>query len=483
MGNAELYKKTVIEYLESRGYYVKMDSFVEGTLADCILSRKGEEKEYWLETKATTISLYDSRFASELGKYLAEYLIRSPQNRFRMILAVHNYRKRRIFEAIYDELNEGNIKKLRDFIIGAADEKVKGIIRQSDFGDIRQFFEETKVIRADLQTLQERIEQIHPKPPAKPKLIDAKYAAEVLKRYRINQPLDEEDNLPSNLFALKVPDDIYIAPTEFSSAKEIHKKNPEVIFPIYSLVGGKIYTFHPFSSKSTLSKIWKVKSVKKVKLKTWDTTKDTANIVLFLAYRWIDEFCREKDLSYDERTESYFFSDSKRREFPKKVPWRKGGRTIKRSVIIPYKTEEDGSIYYYMHRAVRIPIRSLWGEYFIQLIPKRVFSGDCYTPYPGDISEKIDRAYRKSNFTRNRNQLNDVLFWSCYLFSGASMPIESYLKSDKIRSRLQTFDVIDQISVLSSVKPNIPEREEEDEEDLEEIDTAQILDVFLREEE
>lgn len=481
MGSAELYKKTVIKYLESRGYYVEMDSFVEGILADCILSRKGEEREYWLETKATTISLFDSKFASELGKYLAEYLIRSPKNRFRMILAVHKYRKRTIFESIYDELDEGNIKKLRDFIIDAVDEKVKGIIRQSEFGDIRQFFEETKVFCANLQGLQERTEQIRPKPPAKPKLIDAEYAAEVLDRYRNNQPLDEDDNLLSNLFALKVPDDIYVAPTEFSSAEEIHKKNPEVIFPIYRLVSRKIYTFHPFSAKSILGKIWKVKSVKKVRLKEWDTTRDTANIVLFLVYRWIDEFCREKDLSYNERAESYFFSDIRTRKFAKKIPWKKGGRTFRRRVIIPY-TREDGSISFYMHRAIQIVARSLWGKYFVQLIPKRVYSEDCYTPYPGDISDKIDRAFRKSRFTRNRNQLNDVLFWYWHLFLGASMPIESYLKSETIRDYLKAFEVIDQISTLSKVKPNIPEREEVAEEGIEEIDTAQILDIFLGEE-
>jgi len=72
-----------------------MDSYVEGTLADCVLSRKGEDREYWLEAKATTISLYEAKFASELGKYLVEYLIRSPQNRFRMILALHDYRRKR----------------------------------------------------------------------------------------------------------------------------------------------------------------------------------------------------------------------------------------------------------------------------------------------------------------------------------------------------------------------------------------------------
>jgi hypothetical protein len=480
-GSAELYKKTVVEYLESRGYYVKMDSYVEGTLADCVLSRKGENKEYWLETKATTISLYEAKFASQLGKYLAEYLIRSPQNRFNMILAVHDYRKQRIFKSIYDELDETNIRKLREFIINATDKKVKRTIREADFGDIKHFFEDTTVIRATLQGVKENIEKIHPKPPTAPKLTDVRYAADVLNRYRTNQPLDEEDNLLSNLFALKLPDSIYMAPTEFSSAKEIYKKNPEVIFPIFRLISGKVYSFRPFSAQTALGKILNVESFKKVKLKEWDATKDTSNIVLYLVYRRIDELCRKKVLSYDERTESYFFSDYEPREVPKKVRWKKAGRSSTRRVIIPVKKE--GTVYYYAHRAVQILVRSLWGEYFIQLIPRWIFSGDCYTPYPGDITDKLNRAYRKSNFTRNRNQLNDVLFWSWHLFSEGSMLIESYLKPDTMRSRSQALNVVAQISVLSNKKPNILEREEAGEEELEEIDTTQILDSFFLQEE
>ena len=480
LGSAELYKKTVVEYLESRGYYVKMDSYVEGTLADCVLSRKSEAKEYWLETKATTISLHEAKFASELGKYLAAYLIRSPQNRFGMILALHDYRKKRTFESIYDEFNETNIEKLVEIIISAADEREKRTIREADFENIRRFFEETKVIRASLQGLQETIEKIHPKPPTTPKLTDARYAAEVLNRYRTNQPLEERDTLLSNLFALKLPENIYVAPTGFSSAGEIYKKNPEVIFPIFRLVGGTVYSFHPFSAESALGKALDAESVEKIELKEWDATQDSRNIILYLIYRRISKLCEEKDLSYDERAESYFFSDYTTRIYPMRIRWKKARRFNTRRVIIPVKKEE-GSIYYYAHRAVEIPARKLWGEYFIQLIPRWIFSGDCFTPYSGDISDKLDRAYRKSNFTRNQNQVNDVLFWSWYLFSEGTIPIESYLRPDTIRSYSQTLNVGDQISVLSNVKPNIPEREEAIEES-EEIDTEQILDSFLMEE-
>ena len=481
LGSAELYKKTVVEYLENRGYYVKMDSYVEGTLADCILSRKGEDREYWLETKATTISLYEAKFASQLGRYLAAYLTRSPQKRFNMILAIHDYRKRRLFDSIYDELDETNIKELIEVVISATDEKVKGTIQEADFRTIRQFFEDTEIIRATLQGLQENIEKIHPRPPTTPKLIDAEYAAEVLDRYRTKKPLHEEDTLLSNLFALKLPDDIYIAPTKFSSAREIYKKNPEVVFPIFRLVGGKVYSFHPFSAESALGKTLDVESVCKVKLKEWDTTQDSRNIILYLIHRQIDKLCEEKNLSYDERTESHFFSDYRPREYPMRIRWKKAGHASTRRVMTPVKREE-GLIYYFAHRAVQILVRSLWGEYFIQLAPRWIFSGDGYTSYPGDISDKLDRAYRKSKFTRNRNQLNDVLFWSWYLFSGGSIPIYSYIKADTIRVYSQTLNVGDQVSVLSNKKPNIPEREESVEEESEEIDAAQILDSFLREE-
>ena len=47
---------------------------------------------------------------------------------------------------------------------------------------------------------------------------------------------------------------------------------------------------------------------------------------------------------------------------------------------------------------------------------------------------------------------------------------------------MPTFSVVDQIHVLSSRKPNIVEEAETDDEEGEEIDTAQILDSFLTEE-
>jgi len=337
IGSGELYKKRVIEYLETTGYYPKMDSFIEGTLADCILSRKGEVREYWLETKATTISLYDAEFASELGRYLAAYLTRSRQTRFKMKLAIQNYRKPEIFEAIYDRIDSHAIGELIGFISKSTDKESREVISKADFADIKQFFDETEVIRADLEGLQRSIEQRHPKPPLKPKLADAEYAAKVLDRYRTNQPLEEKDTLLSNLFALKLPANIFIASTPFGSYRDVREKHPEVLLPILRFAGKEAYTFHPFSVESYLGNILAVESVESCRIEEWDTTQDTTNIILYLTYRWIAGFCRKKGLSYDDRTDSYFFSEATPRRTPKTINWKhpRTNRLCRRKVIKP----------------------------------------------------------------------------------------------------------------------------------------------------
>lgn len=68
--NSKEFKERFLRYLKGREYYsVKADSDVEGTLADLILTRKGEKREYWVEVKATAISLRNSKFLRQLAQF------------------------------------------------------------------------------------------------------------------------------------------------------------------------------------------------------------------------------------------------------------------------------------------------------------------------------------------------------------------------------------------------------------------------------
>jgi hypothetical protein len=477
-GSTEFYKKKLIEYLEvSRGLIPKMDSFIEGTLADCILTDKSSKTEYWLEAKATTVSLGKADFVAELAKYLSAYLNKSPQNRFKMIIGVQDYRNKEYFRKIYQELDEPSLKKLVEFLIKVADKSSKEIIKKANFSDIKKFFEDTEIIRATSQKLQDAIDQRRPKPPLRPKLPDAKYAVDVLDRYKKNEPLEEEDFLISNLFQLKLPKEIFISETPFNTERDFLRLNPEIMPPPIRIVGKKAYSFFEIKPQTPLGIALKAQFTKKAEISKWDDLKDKRNIILFLLHRWIEDLCYEKGLSFDERTERYFYSDEYPRKYPKTMHW-KSQRTNVRDVITPVK-REDGTVYYYAHRAVQILIRRLWGEYFVQLVPGRVFTGDCYTPYPSSISDKLDRAYRKSNFTRNRNQLNDVLFWSKLLFPEKSVMLKSFVKSENRHQVI--ISIIEQVGVSANKKPNAIESDT-DEED-EEITTSQVLDSFLEESE
>lgn len=476
VGSAEFYKKKVIEYLEAKGYYPKMDSFVEGTLADCILSRKNEESEYWLESKAMIVSLGDARFVSELGKYLTAYLVRSPEKRFKMKLAVQGYRKADLFRKLYERFDESAIKQLLQSMLDVMDETDKKVIRDADPKEIKKFFEDTEVIRAaTTQDLQDAIEQIYPKPPVKPKLTDAKYASDILERYQTNQPIEGEDVLSANLFVLKLPPTIYIAETPYNSEQEIARDSPELLLPPIRVVGGKTYSFNEITPKSSLGVALKLNFAAKVDVSGWVVSEENRNIALYLLYRWIEELTEKKGLSYDSRTERYYFSEYTLRQFAKTIRW-KSQRMNTRDVITPVK-REDGRVYYYAHRAVKCLIRNLWGEFFIQLIPGWVFTGDCYTPYPGSISDILDRAYRKSVFTRNKNQLNDVLSWSKFLFAEGVAPIEGYLNPQTRNKSLALIQVSEQLTALAHSKPNVSD--DEGEEETETVSADQLLDSFF----
>ncbi|MFX0186002.1 MAG: hypothetical protein ACFE95_23200 [Candidatus Hodarchaeota archaeon] len=472
-GSAEAYKKKVIEYLDTQGYYIFKDSFIEGTFPDYILKRKDDEKEYWLEAKATTISLGEADFVFSLGKYLGYYLSKTEKNRFKMILAVHNYRNPDQFEAVYEMHDDSSIKKVIDFMLEQTPIKISNLIKKANFNEIKQFFEETEVIRADYIQLQEAIEKRLKKVPYRPKLPEADYAAEVLNRYSMNEPINEMEQLCSNLFSLVLPEYIYIGDTEYKEKRQIFLDYPEISFPHFRLLSNQIYSLCPIGKNSALGLVSNIDNIKKIVIKEWDVNIDTRNIVLYFLYRWVDDLCITKNLDYEERTKSYYFKKKTDDYRPMIIRWKKGDTRRPRKVVIPVMSNEF--LYYWAHRAVNLYPKKLWGEYLIEIRPRWIFSGDGRNPYGGDTTDKLDRSYRKSNYNRNINQLNDVLFWYKFLFAESGLPLEKYSMGNK----MPLIYVGDQVTVETSYKPNIKDYDEEY--DFESVDPRWILDRFLGE--
>lgn len=186
--NSELYKKLTMRYLTSRGYYLKASSDVEATFADCVLTKRGDTRDYWLEVKATTVSLGEADFLSQLGKYLAAYVSRTPRNRFKMMLVCYKLVNADLFSQIFDRLDAITIDALTKRVIESTDAELEPTILRARPVDIRQFFEDAIIIEADFRDLQVAEEKVAPKPPVRPQLSEAEYAAQILNSFGDVEP-------------------------------------------------------------------------------------------------------------------------------------------------------------------------------------------------------------------------------------------------------------------------------------------------------
>jgi len=181
--SSEAYKKRVLMYLGAKDYYLIAGSDVEGTFADSILTKKGERQEYWMEVKATGISLGDNSFLTQLAKYLSTYLSKTPNNRFRMIIACYKLTNVALFEKVYERLERDAIDALLGNVLSASSPIDKLVIENASREDIIGFFEDTIIIESDIKGLDIAEAKVKPDPPAKPTLPDAEYAAEVLNKF------------------------------------------------------------------------------------------------------------------------------------------------------------------------------------------------------------------------------------------------------------------------------------------------------------
>jgi hypothetical protein len=478
-GNSEVYKKQVIRYLEKKGFYLKASSDVEGTFADCILTRKGEEREYWLEAKATMVSLGDSSFLSQLGKYFAEYVLRTPISRFRLMITCYRLSNLGLFDLIFDKFESSAIENLAKDMAEASEVTVKEMINSASRLDIKQFFEDTIIIEANPAELQIAETKVSPIPPVSPSLSDAEYAAEILKKFGDVEPSKGSDKTFLSLFQLTIPSKLYIGETPYVTGKSIFDDKPNVRFPAFHLENGQIFSFDEMNEDTLLGEFVDLGSCRSVKVE--DFSKDVNNTYLItkILNRWIRSKCKRRRLKFDEETHSYYHPKKPNDDTPISVTWMPRFKHSVRELTKPMIT--NGKVNYWVHRAAEIFARRFWGNYYIQIRPRFLFSPDGTYLFEGWRRDKLDRAFRKSIYNRNLNKLYDVLFWYRYVFPEANkkgnLGIDSFFESKKEES----IRILEQIEVETHYKPNIEIEEEVEQFDKLELATLEpkTLDDFL----
>ena len=466
--SSEVYKKLVLRYLEARGYYVKASSDVEATLADAILTRKGETRDYWLEVKETSVSLGDSSFLRQLADYLAKYLSGTPDNRFKMILVCCRILDFPLFEKVYAEFEKEAIDGVISKMLESSKPDIRAVIENASSKDIKKFFEDSTVKEIDLKQLELAQEKIKPIPPGKPNLPEAEYAAKVMANFGEISPIKSPDRIVLNLFHLDLPSKIQVAQTLYRKANDLFAEKPYVSFPAYDLDNGQIVTFDEFTKDNPLSSFIVKDSNVSFELQKFTENEDNKRIIIKILNRWIKNRCRKMGLEFDDRTRTYYYSKSDNGDGSVNVEWKAKSKNSNRELTKPMKTDEKTN--FWVHRGAIISAKNFWGENSIQIRPRFLFSSDGISLFEGAKADKLDRKFRKSKYNRNLNQMYDVLFWYRHIFPETRNLSTANLDLCLGFKAKQSIRVLEQINVDCEAKPNI-ELAEIDEE-LEKLETT-----------
>lgn len=479
--NSEEYKEKFLRYLMGRQYYsIKASSDVEATFPDVILTRKGEKREYWLEVKATDVSLGDSDFLKQLAKYLAEYLSRTPENRFKLILACYRLVDAPYFDKVFAQFDaetiSGLIAKMRDL----SDPQIKATIERAQPQELRKFFEETTVKEADLKGLEFAEAKVTPRPPAKPSLAEADYASAVVSKFGDVSPLKETDRLFLNLFKIDLPSKILVAKTPYKSSMDIFAEKPTT-YPPFDLRNEQIFSFDQFDLENPLFDFITHGSVTSLDLAEFAKDPNNEYIVKVIINRWIKQRCRKIGLEFNKRTQTYYYPRKFTGDGLVTASWKPKERYSVRELTRPMKS--DGKVNYWVHRGAMLFATVFSGEFYVQIRPRFLFSLDGIAIMEGSEADKRDRKFRKSKYNRNPNQLYDVRFWCRHVF-----PETEYLGIMSLAGFIgdnskQAIKLLDQASIDCEYKPNQDEAVDIEALDVIESTSEQLnkLDSFIGE--
>jgi len=101
--SGEAYKRAVRKYLKSLGYSQTTDSYVEGHFPDMVFVNSSVDpgRVFYVEAKATKVSLSQKNFCGEILNYFLQWLRTPREKRFKLMIFVQEVSKRRRWNYIF----------------------------------------------------------------------------------------------------------------------------------------------------------------------------------------------------------------------------------------------------------------------------------------------------------------------------------------------------------------------------------------------
>ncbi|MCX9012281.1 MAG: hypothetical protein OIN66_14315 [Candidatus Methanoperedens sp.] len=406
----EAFKNAVRQYLESLGYSQTTDSYIEGHLQDMVFVNRDVDpgRLFYVEAKATKVSLRQKDFCGELMDYLFLWLRMPRENRFKLLIFIQEESNPRWWDAILG--NEIDETMLREWIeenkFHLSDKK------QLEFEDypwieMLSFFKETYAYTGPAYRLEIASEEKRKtsaiSPPRKAKSL-------LEESERRNNLINEKCELVSNLLRIELPEYITIIKSKYKHAEEIWGSFDHP----FKLEGNILYTFCP-PDKSLFNGI-ALGEPETLETRTLMSSNHQRLVTLInyhlnkiLRFRGMRKY---KDVYFFEP----FYDDNK--IVDRYIDAMNGKpRRVARPI---FDNKNNSELNYVFHSAVRVNAKIYWDHFYVQISPVRHYTSDGRIPIEGENRDRLDRYFRNPLYNRNSTYLSKIKFWKYYLFERES---------------------------------------------------------------
>jgi len=409
--SSEVYKKSIRHYLESMGYSQTTDSFIEGHHPDMVFYNRevAPGKEFWIESKATDISVTSEKFRKELMKYLISWLKLPAEQRFTLWIFAQQVSRLNRWKSLFENYDKEQIDDWITTNLSFLSDEEKTVIEKQK-NQIYSFFTETKITIAPSSKLDIAAEE---KKQTSMLSIGRKANLLLKESERRNKLIEEKNKLITNLLNFSYPKILIKHKTSCSLIEEIYQKFSGSQIPPFMFNGGYLYSFCDIEDLSVFEDIL---IGNPIFLNSSDFWKSNEQEFVKLLNLHIDKYARSRGLKKYSHN-AYFFGlkPNENGEFyeRRKISYTKNEIFVSKPM---YDKIENARLNYVFHRAVTLYTKILWDQSYIILLPTRHFTSDGKTAIEGVNKDRLDRKFRNPKYNRSDSILRLTLFWKYLLF-------------------------------------------------------------------
>jgi hypothetical protein len=427
LGSAIEYNKAVAEYLATMGYSLSQNSFLDGTQVDMIFDPYLKtSRRVWVEAKNAKVGLSDEDFQREMMGYMSSWLLMPPEDRFELRVFVREMSNPRKWDRLFSpKATPEDMIEWVEMAVQVGDFPVVNTALAQDREAIVYFFGTAYAYEGDRRTIHEHAESKGETSAVGVKGMARMESDEMIERYRLGT---KAVTYISNLVPMIPPERYCILTIREESSEETKLRLKEVYLPPYVFISNsEILTLQHTKLLKEFECIDTIESKEVTRVEMEKACPDSLIALLNFCISRIVQIKGGEEYR-DGKKHVFFFppKGGKMGKHPSCIP-SSTGRDVQ--VAVPKKNQSGEvshefrmsfpktSVNYCFHQGLVARTVFCWGQYYVSIRDRRVYTTNGYRPIVGERAARLDAYYRAPMYNHADSRLSLLRAFAHYLFN------------------------------------------------------------------